>query len=543
MIKNKKYIYYILSISSIFVYRYYWSTVSQWREDQSTNIWLAYTKNISDMPVGLLSSKMVPNPNGIIIYGKILTIFESLLAATFFLSIIQIFIFYFLSRELTDNFKVNNYAFAVLSMSTLMSSSSVEFWNNWVLIFINAFFFIFILKFINTQKSEYLFISLLISFIPPALYLAGITNFIVYSFIILLSVIINGKPKAVSRKGFIYISSIVFILINYFLIWNPYFNSTTFQEIFGFSNLTLYDRFNLLTDSVLQLPGSFLSIWTFQKSFHILQADMDVISELTHTLFKLYVEYHKILFLIFFIFIIFGSISLTKIKNKDVNILLIKKIFLFITFVSSSVLLNPVLGGPNYLLLERMENMAQYYIFYILVCFLFPFVFIEFKLFHKRLIPLSQAVFILFIFLNITLSVNLISNSLNYDGDKLTEADVPLVYKIELVDFIGKDSESKPNIEDISISYFLGGGIWDWIPNHSEYFSKWYPDYPFTIGRAYDYQLLKKYSIKNSYEGLNSRNFKNSDYIVTYKFDQHEVIGDENYTHHYFGQLRLSVKK
>ncbi len=543
MIKNKKYIYYILSISSIFVYRYYWSTVSQWREDQSTNIWLAYTKNISDMPVGLLSSKMVPNPNGIIIYGKILTIFESLLAATFFLSIIQIFIFYFLSRELTDNFKVNNYAFAVLSMSTLMSSSSVEFWNNWVLIFINAFFFIFILKFINTQKSEYLFISLLISFIPPALYLAGITNFIVYSFIILLSVIINGKPKAVSRKGFIYISSIVFILINYFLIWNPYFNYTTFQEIFGFSNLTLYDRFNLLTDSVLQLPGSFLSIWTFQKSFHILQADMDVISELTHTLFKLYVEYHKILFLIFFIFIIFGSISLTKIKNKDVNILLIKKIFLFITFVSSSVLLNPVLGGPNYLLLERMENMAQYYIFYILVCFLFPFVFIEFKLFHKRLIPLSQAVFILFIFLNITLSVNLISNSLNYDGDKLTEADVPLVYKIELVDFIGKDSESKPNIEDISISYFLGGGIWDWIPNHSEYFSKWYPDYPFTIGRAYDYQLLKKYSIKNSYEGLNSRNFKNSDYIVTYKFDQHEVIGDENYTHHYFGQLRLSVKK
>ncbi len=542
MIKNKKYIYYILPISSIFVYRYYWSTVSQWREDQSTNIWLAYTKNISDMPVGLLSSKMVPNPNGIVVYGKILTIFESLLAATFFLSIIQIFIFYFLSRELTNNFKVNNYAFVVLSMSTLMSSSSVEFWNNWVLIFINALFFIFILKFINTQKSEYLLISLLVSFIPPALYLAGITNFIVYSFIILLSVIINGKPKAVSRKRFIYISSIVFILINYFLIWNPYFNSTTFQEIFGFSTLTLYDRFNLLTDSVLQLPGSFLSIWTFQKSFHILQADIDVISEFTHTLFKLYVEYHKILFLIFFIFIIFGSISLTKIKNKDVNILLIKKIILFITFVSSSVLLNPVLGGPNYLQLERMENMAQYYIFYILVCFLFPFVFIEFKLFHMRLIPLNQAVFILFIFLNITLSVNLISNSLNYDGDKLTEADVPLVYKIELVDFIGKDSESKHHKDEISVSYFLGGGIWDWIPDHSEYFSKWYPDNPFTIGRAYDYQLLRKYSIKNSYEGLNFRNFNNSDYIVTYKFDQNEVLSDKNYDHFYFGQLRLSVK-
>ncbi len=186
--------------------------------------------------------------------------------------------------------------------------------------------------------------------------------------------------------------------------------------------------------------------------------------------------------------------------------------------------------------------MAQYYIFYILVCFLFPFVFIEFKLFHKRLIPLNQAVFILFIFLNITLSVNLISNSLNYDGDKLTEADVPLVYKIELVDFIGKDSESKHHKDEISVSYFLGGGIWDWIPDHSEYFSKWYPDNPFTIGRAYDYQLLRKYSIKNSYEGLNFRNFNNSDYIVTYKFDQNEVLSDKNYDHFYFGQLRLSVK-
>ena len=72
MIKYIKYTFYFLSISSIFIYRYYWSTVSQWREDQATNIWLAYTKNISDIPVGLLSSKMIPTPNGIIIYGKIL---------------------------------------------------------------------------------------------------------------------------------------------------------------------------------------------------------------------------------------------------------------------------------------------------------------------------------------------------------------------------------------------------------------------------------------------------------------------------------------
>lgn len=542
MIKYKNYSLYFLSISSIFVYRYYWSTVSQWREDQSTNIWLAYTKNISDLPIGLLSSKMIPNPNGIIIYGKILTIFKSLLFVSFFLSIVQIIIFYFLSRELTNKNNINNYAFAVLSTSTLMSSSSVEFWNNWILISINGLFFILILKYLNTKKSEYLLGSLLVSIVPPALYLSGISNFIVYSLIILISMVINGRPKAILKKRFAYISSIVFILINYFLIWNPYFNATTLKEIFGFSTLTLYDRFNLFTDSILQLPGSFLTMWTFQKSFYILHAEIDVVSGFTFGLYKLFVEYHKILFLMFFIFIIFGIISVAKVKNKDINILLIKKITLFITFVSFSVLLNPILGGPNYFLLERMENMAQYYIFYVLICFLSPYVFIDFKLFNKRFIPINKAVFILFIFLNIVLSINLISNSLNYDGDRLTEADVPLIYKIELVDFIGKDLESKSNKDDISVSYILGGGIWDWIPDHGEYFSKWYPDNPYTIGRTYDYQLIRKYSIKNSYEGLNSRNFNDSDYIVTYKFDQHEILSDKNYDHFYFGQLRLSVK-
>ncbi len=542
MIKYKNYSIYFLSISSIFVYRYYWSTVSQWREDQSTNIWLAYTKNISDLPIGLLSSKMIPNPNGIIIYGKILTIFESLLFVSFFLSIVQIIIFYFLSRELTNKNNINNYAFAVLSTSTLMSSSSVEFWNNWILILINGLFFILILKYLNTKKSEYLLGSLLVSLVPPALYLSGISNFIVYSLIILISMVINGKPKAILKKRFAYISSIVFILINYFLIWNPYFSATTLKEIFGFSTLTLYDRFNLFTDSVLQLPGSFLTMWTFQKSFYILHAEIDVVSGFTFGLYKLFVEYHKILFLMFFIFIIFGIISVAKVKNKDINILLIKKITLFITFVSFSALLNPILGGPNYFLLERMENMAQYYIFYVLICFLSPYVFIDFKLFNKRFIAINKAVFILFIFLNVVLSINLISNSLNYDGDRLTEADVPLIYKIELVDFIGKDLESKSNKDDISVSYILGGGIWDWIPDHGEYFSKWYPDNPYTIGRTYDYQLLRKYSIKNSYEGLNSRNFNDSDYIVTYKFDQHEILSDKNYDHFYFGQLRLSVK-
>ncbi len=543
MAKYKNLTIYFLLISIIIIHRYYWSTVSQWREDQGTNIWLAYTKTLSETPVGLLSSKMIPTPNGMLAFGKIFILFDSLLSVSFFLSLIQVIIFYFLSRELTSDSKINNYSFVLLSLSTLMSSSSVEFWNNWVLIIINGLFFIYILKYLNTKKSEHLLISIFISFVPPALYLAGLTNFIAYILIIFLALIINGNPKPVSRKAIVYTSALITLITNYLLIWKPYFKVITFGEIFQFSNLTLYDRFNLFTDSLLQLPGSFLTIWTNQKSFYILQVDRDVISELTNTLFKLYVEYHKILFLMFFLLLIFGVSSLTKISNIDLDKLLIKKLILFINFVLISVLINPILGGPNYFLLERMENMAQYYIFYILVVFLLPFIFIKFKFFKEKLIPLNKSIFLIFIVLNLVLSFNIISNSLNYEGEKLTEADIPLLYKIELIDFIGNHAQSKLNRNSISVSYVLGGGIWDWVPNHSEYFSKWYDDYPFTIGRTFDYQLLRKYSINNIYEGLNSRDFNNSDYVITYKFDKHQILNNKQYNHIYFGQLRLSVKE
>lgn len=524
------------------VYRYYWSTISQWREDQATNIWLSYTKSLSDTHVGLLSSKLIPNPNGMIAFGKIFTLFDSLLTVTFFLSMLQILIFYFFTRELTNNLMINNFALIIISISTLMSSSSVEFWNNWVLIFINGLFFIFILKFLNTKRVEYLFFSFLVSTIPPALYLAGLTNSIVYLIIITFSLIISWKPLPIFKKTIVYGFSSIFLLLSYLFVWNPFFKAVSLKEILGFSNISLYERFKLILDNLLQIPGSFLTIWTNQKSFFILQLDRDITSSFTYNLFKLFVQFHKLLILMLIVYLIIGISLILKDRNISVDILLIKKIVLFVLFVSLFVLLNPILGGPNILMFERMENMPQFYNFYILVCFLTPFIFRNFLLFKEKIIYLNKFIFSIFIFLNLLLSINIISNSLSYEGNKLTEADVPLINKINLIDFLGDDVKLRHNKNEVSISYFLGGGRWDWIPSHSVKFAQWYKDFPFTIGRAYDYQLLKKYSIKNSYEGLNARNFYNSDYIVTYKFDQNQVLQDKNYTHYYFGQLRLSIK-
>ena len=88
---NKDKIQYFLFTLSIIVFRYYWSLISQWREDQSTNLWIAYTSEINQIPVGLLSSKDIATPNFIILIGKILNIFDNILLITITISLLQIF--------------------------------------------------------------------------------------------------------------------------------------------------------------------------------------------------------------------------------------------------------------------------------------------------------------------------------------------------------------------------------------------------------------------------------------------------------------------
>ena len=98
------------------------------------------------------------------------------------------------------------------------------------------------------------------------------------------------------------------------------------------------------------------------------------------------------------------------------------------------------------------------------------------------------------------------------------------------------------NLEEATISYQLGGGIWDWIPSHSEKFSLWYPDYPFTVGRIYDYVLYKQYDLSNIYEGTNSRDYEDSQYIVSYIFNTPKLNDIDNYEEILFNRLRISIK-
>ena len=534
---------YLLSLLLVIYLRFRWSTVSQWREDSATNIWLAYTKNFNELPVGLLSSKMVPNPNGIILIGKIFTTIESVLHLTFVLSLFQVFLFFLLSREISSNKSLNNYTFLVLSFSTIISASSVEFWNNWILILPNTLFFIFLFKYLNTTNSKFLLISFCLLIVPSSIYLAGISNSIIYFLLIFIVLFKNKNYKKIKFKIKHLLATVFFYLINFLIVWNPYFKSLKLSEIFGFSGLTTYDRVNIFSDTFLELPGFFITFWTKKQSFYINHIDITGITNVhtrsLHELFKIYVEFHKVIIVMFIAIILFSIRNLIKINDVKIDNKLFDKLFLFFVFIIFSALLNPIIGGPNLVNYERVENMNQYYQYFLIIWLCTPFLVVE-KFYQKKLILFNNIVFSIFLLVNILLSLSIFSDSLNYDGDKLIESDVPLIHKIEAVDYIGSSILEKNSELNTTISYDLGGGTWNWIPSHGEYFSTWYKDYPFTIGRIFDYQLLRKYSIKNDYEGFVSRDFIDSDYIISYKFEYHEALDNKNYEHEYFGRLRVS---
>jgi len=80
----------VLFVFLLIIDRTYWAQVAQWREDQSTNLWLRYTTGIGGMPVGLISSQDIPNPNGMVLLGSLLSILPGLLSVSLFLGLVQI---------------------------------------------------------------------------------------------------------------------------------------------------------------------------------------------------------------------------------------------------------------------------------------------------------------------------------------------------------------------------------------------------------------------------------------------------------------------
>ncbi len=92
---------------------------------------------------------------------------------------------------------------------------------------------------------------------------------------------------------------------------------------------------------------------------------------------------------------------------------------------------------------------------------------------------------------------------------------MPLIQKEKAIDFIASDWKLKSSDKYIPVFYYFNERRWSTVNKFGEKLSKYYPNI-YTLGREYDYELLRSHGLFNTQEGIQHRNFKNIRYIISY---------------------------
>jgi hypothetical protein len=406
---------------------------------------------------------------------------------------------------------------------------------------LNAIFLKLIFDYIFEKKYYLFWYFPLLAMLPASLYLGGLSNSVLFSLFFATAVIFNlrnFKSNFLNFKHF-FIPITLLVSLSY-ITWYQYFSNLDFgllriqsgSQLFPYSRIRDYVYVGI--QYIKETPQFFMDIFSSTDSIYFLFTYSDKLTEKTSQLIDLTLIAHKVLNAIS-VLILFGSLTLlfTSFKEKINNVLVYKKLFVLI-YIFSFTIITPLLGGRQFLQFDIMalSVFASIYICFIFIWVSLPFIFKELKLLNFIL----KAILYAFIFLNILTSFYLRSDYLNTQSSFLSEADESLIYKQEIVEFIATKTD-----KEVSIYYDLGGGIYDWIPefNDKNYSTGYYLN-SFSLGRDFDYLFKKKFNIDNSQEGNLYRVFQDTDFYISYIFEEFPNNIYNNYKHYQFGNFRVT---
>jgi hypothetical protein len=525
-----------------------WSTVTQWREDQSTNLWLGYTQSPLDMPVGLISSVDLPNPNGMVLLSIFLSRLPNLWYVSLAIGLIQGGLILWIAWLL---FK-REFLFFIICLPALASvalrATSVEFWNQWIITSVNLLFWglwITYLRNPTVLKIPLLFLPLLLA---PALYLAGLVNAGLFLVFILAGMRV-APPRGNRQLRILSMGiSLACIILAAWLTWIPYFQATAGFTFPG-SHPTLAevrDRLATALLSGIRFPFWNVALWSknlvglfYQSSISILPASTIQLFRIT----RLFVFLQAILLLpallLGFLHRDAGSgpsPGIFRNGYKFQGYVLLAGL----GFVILAYMLSPLLGGYIWAEGERMDQQIQFLPFLLFSWFALPCILRLPRVARIATQGFSITVAAGFVLAGVISGFQIVDAHLQYRGDFLSEADVPLRDKMQAVDFIARDWLSTSQENSVPVYYDLGGGTWDWVTYSGKRMERWYPA-PFTMGRGLDFELLRVYGLHNSQEGIQERSSASARYIVTYAFLEEPHYPGVIMTHYRIGRLRVSV--
>ena len=329
----------------------------------------------------------------------------------------------------------------------------------------------------------------------------------------------------------------------FYITWYQYFTNIEFDslkiqssgtQLFPYSRIR--DYLYLGVQNTKLFPSFFLNIfaepaniyWPFQYS--------DKFSSSTENTVVLLLKYHKI-FNLFSVLAIFSGLVVSDSKYKEkVNIEFLLKAIITLFLIYVYTVLTPLLGQGRSFFDFDVGSLMVYSSTYILYIYLWSTSFFIFR-FNKLLFACFSMLISSFFVFNIVTSLSLQNEFKNSKSLYHSVADEPTAYKEDIVDFLAGYVD-----DEISIYYGLFEFEYEWSNYFNEInYSSSYYKYIYSIGREFDYLLKRKYDIDNLNEGILNRSPENSQFFLSYSFDDLPTDVYENFNHYQFGNYIITI--
>jgi hypothetical protein len=526
-----------------------WAQVAQWREDQACNLWIGYVQPVMQLPVGLISSVKTPNPNGMPLLAELLSRLPSLWAISTVLGFVQgALAVWVCSLLMRTPWRFLLVALPV-STSLIVSATSVEFWNNWILVSFDLAFFACYMTYQRTRSLWPITGCVLLMLLAPAVYLAGLVNALVY-FVFVVSVLVRHPPLRRSwiglRGNVPPVLAAVCVVGGLMIVtWLPYAEVMRDQSLPSLNAESPPARLVHVVEAALDFPRWSLMHWYRQSRESFLQSDDDILGERTDDLLTLadILSLAQSLLAAFVLALaVLRRVRLAPTARAHGFFVPGKAwhgrmVLAALAFVWLSMLISPLIGGPDWTRSERVDQQTQFLPFILIASFALPQLLqlpAWIRSFSERTTVLLAVAFTL---VNFVAGNAVVQAHLRYDGDELTRADIPVVQQQEVARFMAEDWRRVSTSDKIPVFYKHGQ---DWVIDFGRALLPYYPA-PMAVGRAIDFQLSRAHGLRNAQEGIQRRSSRHARYIVTYMAHAAPDVAPARVTHHKVGRLRVSI--
>lgn len=472
--------------------RSFWPLVASWREDEATVMWIARHFGATELTVGLVSSTGLPNPVGLVWIAKLLTFAPDLYFTGLFLQLIHLGVLLAICVSVARRVSTSAGLGLFVLIGCLMAyrSSGSEPFSQWLMLPTTlACTWAFVLC-VTEPSFAKLFVLLALLWLPPALYIAGVLNSAVFV-LALGAYATNASFRRRLRESKLQRPLLAFLIwsaLQLLLVWRPYFSVVSLSDLRAVSTLPLGER---VQRALLELVRAPLWLWgpacdpDFRPSLYI---DPRIVASPWFTILG---HASQWLFRGLMVAAVAAANRAQIWRDRSrFSWVLWPLCLLWLALVCS-----PLLGGPSLSRGERLDIGYQFVplvLIPIAVCLTAPSL--------PRAARLGAgALGVSFGLAEMLAGVIALVAHDHYSGDALSDADVPLRHKMEVIDTIVRDASARHIGPEIPIDYVVDGH-WRWIRRYHPKVLEHYGS-PYTLGRAFDYDLERRYGIKNALEG------------------------------------------